>query len=129
MNLLLVALGGVGLIGCLAHVVLGERFIVGPLAPEAMATSVLGDGDIAKRYLRWFWHVGTVMIGGGASVLIAVGLGAIDHGEVAARVVAGLFVGMFAAFLIVAIPRPWLFVRVPQGLLLGVGGTIAWFAT
>ena len=121
------ALGSLGMVGCLAHVVLGEVFILRPLRPESLPSSFLGDCDITKRYLRWFWHVGSLFIGGGSLALVALGA---DYDRPTAPMLARLiglaFMGTFAAFCIVALPRPLLFLRVPQGLGLGLGGLAIW---
>jgi hypothetical protein len=100
-NAALVALGCASLVGCLAHVALGERYIIARLQPETLPVSLLGDGDVTKRYLRWFWHVGTVAIGGGGLALGACGLSLLPDGAVLARVVSIQYLAMFAAFLIV----------------------------
>ncbi|MBV7337780.1 hypothetical protein KFU94_58035 [Chloroflexi bacterium TSY] len=129
MNIFLIVLGSFGLIGTLAHITLGERFIIRPLHTDSLPTSFLGDGDITKRYLRWFWHVGSFDIGGSSLALIVIGLlyGA-PGTQLLARFIAVHFIAIFGAFLGVAIPRPELFVRVPQGVLLGIGGLLVWLA-
>ena len=57
MNAGLVALGCAFIVGCLAHIALGERYIIAPLKADALPLSFLGDGDTTKRYLRWFWKL------------------------------------------------------------------------
>jgi hypothetical protein len=128
MNVPVVVLGCLALVGCLAHVVLGERYVIAPLRADALPASFLGDGDVTKRYLRWFWHVGSVAIGGGGVVLVFSAARCGPEAAALARVVALQYLSMFAMFMVVAVPRPVLFVRVPQGMLLGVGGALAWLA-
>ena len=127
MNSYLIILGILGLLGASAHIVLGERFIISPLNSEHLPTSFLGDGDVTKRYLRWFWHVGSILIVGCSLALVTVGIRyRSPEAQVLARAIGTGFISMFAAFLLVAIPRPSLFWRVPQGTILGIGGFAIW---
>ena len=127
MNVSLIVLGSLGLIGVLAHIVLGELFIIGALKKKDLPTSFLGDGDVTKRYLRWFWHVGSFVIGASSLSLIVIGIIYDTSGtQLLARFIAVQFVAIFGVFLIVAIPRPELFIRVPQGVVMGIGGVLVW---
>ena len=60
--------GGLAIVGGLAHLLLGESRIISRLDPSTLHPSPPMSGDTAKRYLRWFWQVGTVNIFGAATV-------------------------------------------------------------
>lgn len=127
MNVYLIALGVLGLVGASAHIILGERFIISPLGVDRLPTSFLGDGDVTKRYLRWFWHVGSFDIGGSSLALIVIGMMYDMPGaKLLAQFIAVHFIAIFGVFLAIAITRPGLFVRIPQGTLLGIGGLLVW---
>ena len=106
----------------------GESRIISRLDPAKLNPSPRIGGDTAKRYLRWFWHVGTVNILGGAGVGLIIGLsnGLIPAERVVANLIAAVFFGMFLAFCVVAIPSPKHFVRIPQGPAMLIAAILFW---
>lgn len=61
MNTFLLIAGILGTLGGLAHTILGDRWTVAPLEAEAIA-SRQNTGEQNKRYLRWWWHMGSVLL-------------------------------------------------------------------
>ena len=120
--------GTLAVFGGLAHLILGESWIILRLDPAKLNPSPPMQGDTAKRYLRWFWHVGTVNIFGAAAVGLIIGLsdGLIPAERVIANLIAALFFGMFLAFCVVAIPSPKHFVRIPQGPAMLIAAILFW---
>ena len=120
--------GALAVGGGLAHLILGERRIITRLDPATLPALPPMSGDTTKRYLRWFWHVGTVNIFGAATVGLIIGLsdGLIPAERVVANLIAAVFLGMFLAFCVVAIPSPKHFVRIPQGPAMLVAAILFW---
>ncbi|MBT5095133.1 MAG: hypothetical protein HOM21_12850 [Halobacteriovoraceae bacterium] len=117
-------------LGALAHLVLGELWIISPLDPEKLTTQKL-HGDTVKRYLRWFWHIGTFYI-----LFLAVGslyIGLTNRfymfEPILARILAFFFAGMGATYLVVAIPSPRHFYRIPQGPLMILASILLWLGS
>ena len=128
MNWPWITAGTLAIVGGLAHLYLGESRIISRLDPVALRPSPPMSGDTAKRYLRWFWHVGTVNILGAATVGLVIGLtdGIIPAEREVANLISALFLGMFLAFCVVAIPSPKHFVRIPQGPAMFVAAMLFW---
>ena len=74
MNWYWITAGILAIGGGVAHLYLGESRIISRLDAGALQPSPPMSGDTAKRYLRWFWHVGTVNILGAATVGLIIGL-------------------------------------------------------
>lgn len=127
MNVHLASAAALCLLGALWHSVGGEIGIVRALDPEKLASSAFGDGEITKRFLRACWHLFTVnlIVTAGALFLVAR-----DPMNAARSFVAEMIAVEFAAFLVVyvvvAAPRPRLFVRAPQWLLFGAVALLAY---
>ena len=74
MNLLLILAGAIGLFGGWAHLYLGERWTIGPLRAEVL-DSYKFKGEVNKRIVRWFWHIGSMVLLSTSALLLAHGLG------------------------------------------------------
>ena len=130
MNGLQASAGFLALLGGFAHMVLGEMWIISPLDPKRLPTTNAGSGDTIKRYLRWFWHVGTVMIFLFAGGALLIGLSSVVPSErLVANILSIWFAGGCLAFCVVAVPSPRHFVRIPQGLLMGLCALLLWFGS
>lgn len=55
----------------MAHSVLGEWLLLGPLFTRGDVPKLIGSRRFAKRTLRFAWHLTTVLMWGTAAVLIA----------------------------------------------------------
>ncbi len=74
MNFFLLVAGVIGFVGGWAHTILGDRWVVAQLDPDDIASKE-NTGDQNKRYIRWFWHVGSVVLLSTSALLIAHGGG------------------------------------------------------
>ncbi len=92
MNLYLVIAGALGCLGGCAHAILGDRWTIAPLDVDTLA-SRQNTGEQNHRYLRWWWHVGSV-------VLLSTSLGFLLHGATIVEVHRDLL--LYLAFLWVA---------------------------
>jgi hypothetical protein len=70
-NLYLVAAAVLIAILALAHSVLGEWLLLGPLFTRGDVPKLIGSRRFAKRTLRFAWHLTTVLMWGTAAILIA----------------------------------------------------------
>jgi hypothetical protein len=125
---LYLVLGVAAAVGGLVHAIGGERWIIARLDPGRLARSILGDGDISRRYLRWFWHVGTADILGAASLFLGVGVGVLRVPPIVFQVLA-LHLGLYVvAFAISFARRPAAWWRVPQAWAMLAGAVATWLA-
>jgi len=86
---LLVSAGLTGLLG-LAHSVLGERKLIGPLLAPEQRTGLLAKSGFARGILRFAWHLTSIAWWGLGAVLAAVALAAPD------RAIAGVLAAVAA---------------------------------
>jgi hypothetical protein len=78
MNVLLL-IGGLlsALIG-IAHSVLGEKLVLGPLFRRGDLPKLLGSTDFARRTLRFTWHLTTVLLLAIGAVIMALSTAPLD---------------------------------------------------
>jgi hypothetical protein len=112
--------------GGLLHLVAGEVFIIGPIPAEQLRPAPFADRDAAKRYLRWFWHVGTVDILLGGALFLGLGARWVPASSMTARWIALHFFGYVLAYLVAIGRRPSLLVRIPQGPFMLLGAVLGW---
>ena len=105
MNYYFVAAGAFGFLGGLAHTFLGDRWTIAPLDPAKVASSQF-TGDQNKRFIRWFWHVGSVVLLSTTLLLILQGLGTVAVHEHLMMYVSFLWLGTTAVFFVVALQPP-----------------------
>ena len=115
MNWLFLVGGVIAAIGCLVHLVLGNRDILGP-------TLAAPYDDVAKRTMHGAWHLVTVTLLGTAGMLFAAGLGVFQtesEADLVARSVAVLYLAFTAVFAWVALVSrlPKAFLKLPQWTL------------
>lgn len=60
----------------IAHSIIGERKLIGPLSHRDDLPSLFGTGAFSAATLRFAWHVTSVLGLGIAAVLLAIALGA-----------------------------------------------------
>jgi len=92
MNVMLL-IGGVlsALIG-IAHSVLGEKLVLGPLFSRGEVPRLLGSRTFARHTLRFTWHVTTVLLVGVGTVVVLLALTQVDpHAILILRVLAITF--------------------------------------
>lgn len=56
MNVFLIASALLGLFAAVAHIYLGERFVLGPMFEAREGNRVLSNATM-RRLLRWVWHL------------------------------------------------------------------------
>jgi hypothetical protein len=77
---LLVAAGLAGLLG-VAHSVLGEQRLIGPLLAPDQRAGLLARSGFARSILRFAWHLTSIAWWGLGAVLVAVALAAPGRAE------------------------------------------------
>ena len=70
MNLPLVIAGSLSVLIGIAHSVLGEKLLLGPLFQRGDLPKLLGSRVFARRTLRFAWHLTTILLVGIGSVIL-----------------------------------------------------------
>ena len=76
MNLMLLVAGLLSALIGIAHSVLGEKLVLGPLFERGEVTKLLGSTVFAHRTLRFTWHLTTVLLLGIGVVVVDLSLSA-----------------------------------------------------
>ncbi|MCW8985796.1 MAG: hypothetical protein OQK55_10665 [Thermoanaerobaculales bacterium] len=71
MNVMLLAAGLLSALIGIAHSVLGEKLVLGPLIRRGDLPRLLGSRTFARRTLRFAWHLTTVLLLGIGAAVIA----------------------------------------------------------
>lgn len=71
MNPSLLAGGALSALIGIAHSVLGERLLLGPLFNRGDLPRLLGSATFARQTLRFAWHLTTVLLLGIGSIVVA----------------------------------------------------------
>ena len=75
MNLLLVIAAILTMLIGIAHSVLGERLLLGPLFRRGEVPKLLGSATFARRVLRFAWHLTTLLLIGIGVVVLYLAMG------------------------------------------------------
>jgi hypothetical protein len=78
MNVMLLVAGLMAALIGLAHSVLGERLLLGPLFRRDDLPKLLGSATFARRTLRFAWHLTTVLLWGVAVMVIVLSLAPVN---------------------------------------------------
>ena len=127
MNALLATASALCTIGVLWHGIGGELGIVRRLDPAKLEQSPFGDNEITKRVLRACWHLVTVTFAVDACALAMMAMDPTNAARAAlAWSVALQFAGFLLVYLVIALPRPIVFVRAPQWLFFTAVAVLAY---
>jgi|TARA_B110000914_G_scaffold35794_1_gene28672 hypothetical protein len=112
-------------IGCLWHGILGEIILIRKIDPQKMPSTIIGSSEISSFLLRAVWHVATVWLGMSA---IALYLASSGNNVLGTPVlfIASVFLCCFVVFILMAATMPVVFLRLPQGYLMGAIGVLSW---
>ncbi len=90
----------------MAHSVLGEKLVLGPLFRRGDLPKLLGSSDFARRTLRFTWHLTTVLLIGISALVVVFGFTQLQPGsEWILRLLAVTFAGSSLVSLIGARAR------------------------
>jgi VIT1/CCC1 family predicted Fe2+/Mn2+ transporter len=78
MNVMLLVAGLLSALIGIAHSVLGERLLLGPLFERGDLPKLLGSAAFARRTLRFTWHLTTVLLLGIGVMVIILSLAPLD---------------------------------------------------
>lgn len=78
MNVPLLIAGLLSVMIGLAHSVLGERLLLGPLFRHGDLPKLLGSGSFARRTLRFAWHLTTVLLAAIGAIVMALSTASLD---------------------------------------------------
>lgn len=78
MNVLLLIGGLLSVLIGIAHSVLGERLVLGPLFRRGDLPKLLGSESFARRTLRFTWHLTTVLLLAIGAVVMALSTASLD---------------------------------------------------
>lgn len=78
MNVPLLIAGLLSVMIGLAHSVLGERLLLGPLFRHGDLPKLLGSGSFARRTLRFTWHLTTVLLAAIGAIVMALSTASLD---------------------------------------------------
>ena len=127
MNWLWIIAGGLATVGGLAHMIFGERWVLSRVDAVNFEVSPAGDDDTIKRYIRWFWHVGTAVFLITAGTALVIGAtDAVPHENTLATFLAIQGATVVAAYGVVVVARPRNFIRVPQGTAIAIVSVLLW---
>lgn len=108
--------GVISTAGGLAHAFLGDRFTVAPLDEKAIGSQQF-TGDQNKRFLRWFWHIGSVVLLSTGAILLLHGTGAFAFQVHLLWYVSFLWVSTTTVFVILALKPPVQLTKMIPGLV------------
>ena len=92
MNVMLLIAGLLSVLIGVAHSVLGERLVLGPLFQRGEVPKLLGSATFARQTLRFAWHLTTVLLAGIGTVVVLLALIQADpHATLILRVLAITF--------------------------------------
>lgn len=77
MNYYFIVAGVIGVLGSFAHSILGDLWTVAPL-DESQIGSPQNTGDQNKRFIRWFWQIGGVVLFSASALFLVDGAGWYD---------------------------------------------------
>ena len=131
MNGLLVAAGGLGLLGAAIHGVAGEILVVRRLSPAVLPSSSFGGARMTKAMIHTTWHLTTIaFVTVGVSLLLA---GTVLDGD-EARGIALVAAAASTAFAALVIGIGGAYARTPRALwrhpapaLLTATAVLAWW--
>ena len=78
MNVLLLVAGLLSALIGIAHSVLGEKLVLGPLFDRGDVPKLLGSTAFARRTLRFTWHLTTVLLLGIGAIVMVLSLSPLD---------------------------------------------------
>jgi len=78
MNVMLLVAGLLSALIGIAHSVLGERLLLGPLFERGNLPKLLGSAAFARRTLRFTWHLTTVLLLGIGVMVMILSLAPLD---------------------------------------------------
>jgi hypothetical protein len=78
MNVMLLVAGLLSALIGIAHSVLGERLLLGPLFERGDLPKLLGSAAFARRTLRFTWHLTTVLLLGIGVMVMILSLAPLD---------------------------------------------------
>ena len=78
MNVMLLVAGLLSALIGIAHSVLGERLLLGPLFERGDLPKLLGSAAFARRTLRFTWHLTTVLLLGIGVMMMILSLAPLD---------------------------------------------------
>jgi hypothetical protein len=116
MNWYFVAAGGIGLLGGCAHTILGDLWTVAPLDPSHIG-SPQNTGDQNKRYLRWFWHIGSVVLLSTTGLFLLQGLEVVAVHRDLLLYLSFLWLATTAIWFVLAAKPPVQFFKMVPGLV------------
>lgn len=124
MNILLLVAGLLSVLIGIAHSVLGEKLLLGPLFERGDVPKLLGSTAFARRTLRFAWHMTTVLLVGIGAVVIVLAFSPLDPRSAwMLQVLAGTFAVCSLLSLIGARAKHfswWIFLVI--AILLWIGG-------
>jgi len=122
MNTWLMLSAGVLALLAVAHSIIGERLLIGPLTRRDDLPGMRGDGLLAKRTLRFAWHI-TSAFGLGVAALLIVLARSDDDVATPARIIALTLAASGLLALVIARGRH------PAWILFFVAAVLAWLGS
>lgn len=116
MNLYFVIAGIIGLLGGCAHAVLGDLWTVSPL-DASTAGSKQNTGDQNKRFIRWFWHIGSVVLLSTSAIALLQGLAVFEFQTQLLAFVSFLWLSITAIFFVISAKPPMQTFKMVPGLV------------
>lgn len=116
MNIYFVIGGAIGVLGGFAHMILGDLWTVSPLPPEHIG-SAQNSGDQNKRYLRWFWHIGSVVLLSTSALILVSGLDVVEIHRHVLLYISALWLSITGIFFAVALKPPVQALKMVPGLV------------
>lgn len=114
MNVFLTLAGIAAIAGTVAHAVFGHRWTIGAVDPAGLTPSRFAP-ETNRRFLIWFWHVGTLVMGATGAVFLAAGLGLFAAERQLLWFGALIWIGITAVFFLVAGRPPAQIRAMPPG--------------
>lgn len=116
MNLYFVIAGGIGLVGGFAHAFLGHKWTVKAIDTSALK-STRNSRDQDKRFLIWFWHIGSVLLLSTTALILVQGLDLIAVHRDLLVFISFIWLSITAVFIIVAGRPPVQIFKMIPGLV------------
>lgn len=116
MNIYFIIAGVIGIFGGLAHTILGHKWTVNAIDPESLK-STQNTGDQDKRFLTWFWHIGSVVLLSTSAIVFLQGIEQIDVHKDLLLFISFIWLSITGIFFIIALKPPIQVFKMIPGLV------------
>ena len=116
MNIYFLVSGIIALLGGFAHAFLGHKWTINAIDADTLK-STQNSKEQDKRFLVWFWHIGSVVLLSTAILLVTQGSGIYMISKDLIMYISFLWLSITGVFIIVAVKKPNQIFKMIPGLV------------